>query len=55
MDVGADIDEGLGWVTEGFAKLLKLKDAFVDIITVVGLDIMIKGLGAPNLGRNFNH
>jgi hypothetical protein len=54
MNIGADVNEGLGWMTEGFAELFKLKYTLIDVVAVVHGNVTVDGFRAPDLGRNFN-
>ena len=54
MNVCADVDKRLRWVADGFAILLELKDAVVDIVGVVQWKVAVDRFGAPNLGRNID-
>lgn len=55
MNVCADVDKRLRRVADGFAILLELKDAVVDIVGVVQWKVAVDRFGAPNLGRNINN
>lgn len=55
MDVSADVDKGFRGMADGLAKLLEFEYALVDVIAVVHWNVAVDGLGAPDLGWDFDH
>ena len=54
LDIGADVDEGFRRVVDDFAELFKLKDALIDVVGVIHGNILVNGLGSPNLRQYFD-
>jgi hypothetical protein len=55
VDVGSDINERLGRMADGFAKLLEFKYAVINVVAVINRNVAVDGLGAPDFWRNFDH
>jgi hypothetical protein len=55
MDVGMDANEGLGCMAEGSTKLLEFEHTLINVVAMVHATAKIDRLGAPNLGRDFDH
>ena len=54
VDVGTNIDEGLGWMANCSTELFKFEDAVVKVVAVVHGYVAVGGLGTPNLGWNID-